>query len=145
MKFFCLVEQNYVSKLQHKSLIMNIRRKTRNKTGFTLIEVIAVLVLLSILVAVAVPKFVDITTTGRERAVDAAIAELNSREDLEWSRSQLGPQGWTSDVVPDLDLGVHYDTSNLSATGGNIIFQSITTVTLTRSASTNESPAIWTD
>lgn len=124
---------------------MNIRKKTKNPNGFTLIEVIAVLVLLGILAAISIPKYVDLSTSAREKAVGAAISELNSRESLEWGRSQIGPQGWQSDVIPDLNLGDQYDTSALTPTGGNIIFQADTTVVLTRVAATRESPGIWTD
>ena len=123
---------------------MNIRKKTKSPNGFTLIEVIAVLVLLGILAAVAIPRFVDLGITARERALDAAIAELNSRESLEWGRSQIRPEGWSSDVLPNLDLGDQYDTSALTDMGGNLVFQT-NSVTLTREAATRESPGLWTN
>jgi len=53
---------------QRKSLM-------RNQEGFTLIEIIAVLVLLGILAAVAVPKYFDMQETAKLRAADAAVAE----------------------------------------------------------------------
>lgn len=53
---------------QRKSLM-------RNQEGFTLIEIIAVLVLLGILAAVAVPKYFDLQETAKLRAADAAVAE----------------------------------------------------------------------
>lgn len=123
---------------------MNIRKKTKSPNGFTLIEVIAVLVLLGILAAVAIPRFVDLGITARERALDAAIAELNSRESLVWGRAQIEPQGWSSDILPDLDLGAQYDTSALTEIGGNLVFQT-NSVTLTREPATRESPGLWTD
>ena len=53
---------------QRKSLM-------RNQEGFTLIEIIAVLVLLGILAAVAVPKYFDMQTQARDKAANAAVAE----------------------------------------------------------------------
>ncbi len=51
----------------------------KNQKGFTLIEIIAVLVILGILSAVAVPKYMDLQNQSRIKAADAAIAEVKSR------------------------------------------------------------------
>lgn len=53
---------------QRKSLV-------RNQEGFTLIEIIAVLVLLGILAAVAVPRYFDMQADARNKAVNGALAE----------------------------------------------------------------------
>lgn len=58
---------------------MQGRHIVRNQQGFTLIEIIAVLVLLGILAAVAVPKYMDLTTTAREKAAVGQIAEVKGR------------------------------------------------------------------
>jgi Tfp pilus assembly protein PilE len=39
-----------------------------------LVEIIAVLVILAILTAVAVPRYFDLATTAKQRAMDAALA-----------------------------------------------------------------------
>ena len=51
----------------------------RTESGFTLIEICMVLVLLGILSAVAVPKYFDLQEESRLRAADAAIAEAQAR------------------------------------------------------------------
>jgi len=51
----------------------------RNEKGFTLIEIIAVLVILGIMAAVAVPKYIDMQEEARKNAAQAAIAEVKGR------------------------------------------------------------------
>lgn len=51
----------------------------RRSPGFTLIEICIVLVLLGILAAVAVPKFLDLQDESRQKAAQAAIAEAQTR------------------------------------------------------------------
>lgn len=58
---------------------MQGRHIIRNQQGFTLIEIIAVLVLLGILAAVAVPKYMDLTDTARQKAAMGQIAEVKGR------------------------------------------------------------------
>jgi MSHA pilin protein MshA len=50
-----------------------IRLKKRDQNGFTLIEIIAVLVILGILAAVAIPKYVGMQTTARNKATEGAL------------------------------------------------------------------------
>jgi prepilin-type N-terminal cleavage/methylation domain-containing protein len=51
----------------------------RNEKGFTLIEIIAVLVILGILAAVAIPKYLDVSGQARIKAAQGAIAEVKGR------------------------------------------------------------------
>jgi len=48
------------------------------QTGFTLIELVMVIVLIGVLAAVAVPKFVDLGSDARQAAVDGVAGGLAS-------------------------------------------------------------------
>ena len=57
---------------------MNMLKKS-NQKGFTLIEIIAVLVILGILAAVAIPKYMSMADEARIKAAQGAISEVKGR------------------------------------------------------------------
>ena len=123
------------------------RNIMRDQRGFTLVEIIAVLILLGILAAVAVPRYMDLTTNAEVRAIQAGVAELNGRENMNWANIKLSTAGWASDAATftamNTDLGTDYTwTVAASVTGGTIQFGS-STKALTRTASTTTSPGNW--
>jgi MSHA pilin protein MshA len=48
-----------------------------NRQGFTLIELIAVLLLIGILGALAIPRFIELDASADSRVIDSAVAQLN--------------------------------------------------------------------
>jgi len=65
------------------------RSKVSNQKGFTLIEIIAVLVILGILAAVAIPRFMDLTSVASEKAAMQGVSEGKSRMSNQFARNLL--------------------------------------------------------
>jgi prepilin-type N-terminal cleavage/methylation domain-containing protein len=52
--------------------------RIRNQGGFTLIELVIIIVVLGILAAVAIPKYQDISSEAKEAATRAALGSIRS-------------------------------------------------------------------
>jgi MSHA pilin protein MshA len=80
-----------------------LRRGRPKKSGFTLVEIIAVLVILAILTAVAVPKYFDLTAQARDMAVQGAVAEGLSVCSLAYAKKAMeaGGDPALADVVTE--------------------------------------------
>jgi len=121
-----------------------------SQKGFTLIELISVMIIMGVVASVSIQKFDIISDTAGERALHLGIKELNIRESLTWSNIKISADGYSNDedlwslVEPDLDLGgkYHWNPGPDISAGGTLHFNS-NSIALNRQPSTTTSAGTW--
>ena len=108
----------------------------KNQKGFTLIEIIAVLIILGILSAVAVPKYMDLQNQARIRSAQAAIAEGKARLSSGYGIYLLANNGTAPTTILQICATVNDDNTLPKDADGNVPMGADYTVGLTYVTST---------
>jgi prepilin-type N-terminal cleavage/methylation domain-containing protein len=133
-----------------------VEKLTRNQKGFTLIEIIAVLVILGVIAALAIPKYLDMGRDAVMKNASTAVFELNTREKMklvEWKlkdgQGTYPAPGETAvvgngDTIhgPDTRIGKDWNNNDAILSGKSFIFQG-KQVTFTRNAPSDLSHESW--
>lgn len=97
----------------------------RKQSGFTLIEIVMVLVLLGILAAVAVPKYFDLQEQAEEHVLDATEAEVQARFMGYFSQYLLNGSPCGFDIMQYSILSAVSDLANnnvkINIVGGDVV------------------------
>jgi prepilin-type N-terminal cleavage/methylation domain-containing protein len=126
---------------------MKKRSSLRNQKGFTLIELISVMVIMGVMGSVAVKKVDFITDTASEKALAIAVKELNVRESLFWSKMKISLDGYTTDAdlysALDKDLGAKFKWNPGPTIDGGTLHCESQSIVLNRTHSTTSAAGKW--
>ena len=120
----------------------------QNNSGFTLIEIIAVMIILGLLAALAVPRYVDLENNAKQKAIDTLKSEINARENLTWANHKISSSGFVSDVKIFSEMHFNFDPNYIwnpgdpNPSGGTLKFKG-ENFTFSRTVSTRMEPAVW--
>lgn len=84
--------------------------KNLSKTkGFTLIELVVVIVILGILAATAAPKFIDLTGDAKESVIEGVRGSINSAADMAHAKALVSGNAGSSGSVTA--AGITFDVT----------------------------------
>ena len=119
----------------------------QNNTGFTLIEILSVMMIMGVIASVGVKKFDILSETATINALQSGIRELRTRETVAWTKIKLSITGYTNDAKVndkvDKNIGQGYSWNpGPDISGGRLHFKSLS-IHLDRVRSTINSPGSW--
>jgi len=85
------------------------------KRGFTLIELVMIIVILGILAAVAIPKFIDLQTDAENAAIRALYGQIISAYSITIASVKGNP------TVDQVNANLSGDAGSLTVNGGSTI------------------------
>ena len=132
-----MTSQSQSPPIQSKRLVMQ-----RNQSGFTLIELVMVIVIIGILAAVAIPKFIDLSGEANQAAVNGVAGALSSASATNYAARKAGSAA-SATVTNCTDAGALLQGGALptgyAITGAPIVANASATCVVTHTTSAKSS------
>jgi len=78
----------------------------RNNKGFTLIELVMIIIILGILAAIAVPRYADLQQEARNSVLDASVGAVRSAAIIQYAQNRTSIAFASIIAQTDLDSAV---------------------------------------
>ena len=121
--------------------------KLKSKFVFNFLKLNVILAVIAIIASIAVPRFLNFMDKTSEKLLDAAIAELNGREELSFVDIKKSQERWVNDQIvfsqvnTEMGSGFHW-APKANINGGTLHFKD-QIVKLDRIGSTSASADKW--
>ena len=126
---------------------MKKRHSLGNQKGFTLIELISIMIILGVMGSVAIRKYDNLTNTANERVLAVTVKELNARESLIWANMKISNEGYTNDTdaytALNTDIGSRLKWNPGPTIDGGTLHIESQSIVLNRNHSTNSAAGKW--
>ena len=115
-----LSAKDVCARVKKRDNILNTKGFLRNQKGFTLIEMIAVLIILGILAAMAVPRYMALQEEARQYAVEGALGALAATAYMDYAYRLLQSPTNTEYMPTNSEVGVGDFTGKIEADNGEV-------------------------
>ena len=119
----------------------------RSDSGFTLIEIMCVLVITSVISAVAFSKILQADEGAQQIGINQGVAEMNVRETVTWAVAKVNTDVIDDNLIwgqLDKNLGKEYSWDpGPNQTGSSTLKFKETAVSVFRAVSSNTQPGKW--